>query len=696
MKRRLPDIYAYAVLLYAAFVVLYAIFTGEGTFCVQWDNRHQAYPFFYKLAASLHKGYLPVWDANTYGGKSFTGEIQPGIFYPINILWCLLFGSGNGIDVYYLDMLVAFHFLICLIGMYHVGRVFQLSRAGSVAASLIFTFTSAVGARANAQTCIFFGLTLLPWVIYFIGKYYLARKNKKYLVYSGLIAGGQILAGHIQPFFHTLLIAGIIIIFYEVTQRQSWKRCFQAALLKFSLVFLSALIISLPQLYYSAEYLSHCYRMVTPTPFEPLGHKVTLYTYAHSLIITFSNLLNFFGRSYNVPDDDNQLYMGILPLFLFIIYLVKNRSLQITARHSELTKILFIILAIGVLSILGYRTFFYLLLYKIPFVNAVRQLGRYVILISFSASLMAGLAITYISDLKERVLLLSSKKLFYALLILSLNALYLVFAQEKDIPMEVSVPFLLGFLYFMILMRPGAVRYMPWLAVFFIGVDLSLNKVNYSSAQSEFYPSRYYARNKMIDFLETTYGKYRVAFYMDDIERVRRNIGDIYAIQTKYGYSATVNEAYYNFISIDDRPASEINDLLNVKYIISDGRPDPAFICIDSIDGLRLYERSNYYPRVYWKRQLGMPGKEIESENKTAIRQLVYSDLYQKIEIDCPIADTLIISENSYPGWKCYDNKRRIEITPAVIKNYPPLFRSIVLDKGHHIVEFRYLTLAPP
>jgi hypothetical protein len=303
---------------------------------------------------------------------------------------------------------------------------------------------------------------------------------------------------------------------------------------------------------------------------------------------------------------------------------------------------------------------------------------------------MAGLTITYISNLKDKVFHSSSKKLFYLLLFLSLNALYLVFAGEKDIPVEVSIPFLLGFSFFLILMQARSTRYIPWLTVLFIVIDLAVNKVEYSPTDSAFYPPRYYARNKMIDFLETMYGKYRVAFYMNDIERVRHNIGDIYAIQTKYGYSATVNEAYYDFINIDDRPRSEINDLLNVRYIVSDQRLDPEFICIDSMNDVRLYERRNYYPRIYWKHQLGMSGKDIELENRTTIRQLAYSDLYQKIEVDCLVPDTLIISENYYPGWRCYDNQKKVPINPAIIKNYPPLFRSIALDKGHHIVEFKY------
>ena len=50
----------------------------------------------------------------------------------------------------------------------------------------------------------------------------------------------------------------------------------------------------------------------------------------------------------------------------------------------------------------------------------------------------------------------------------------------------------------------------------------------------------------------------------------------------------------------------------------------------------------------------------------------------------------MIFSENYYPGWECYDNGKLIDMYAATIKNYPPLFRSIVLDKGRHLVELKY------
>jgi hypothetical protein len=177
-------------------------------------------------------------------------------------------------------------------------------------------------------------------------------------------------------------------------------------------------------------------------------------------------------------------------------------------------------------------------------------------------------------------------------------------------------------------------------------------------------------------------------FQKDELQR--RNLGDVYNIQLKQGYCATMNKAFFDFISNDWALNSEVNDFLNVRYILTDKLLDSSFIYRDSAAQLRLYERTNYYPRAWWKSQLGRTGPEIEEENKENIRQTAYSDLYQKIEVNCPANDTLIISENFYPGWKCYDNGKRVGLFAPTIKKYPSIFRAVALDKGRHTLEFRY------
>jgi len=677
-------------MLFITILLLYPVIFGRtASFFIIGDNLHLTYTFLNKLSIALHKGYLPVWDANTFGGKNFPGELQSGTFYPLNILWCLLFGTAKGINVYYLELLVALHYFICLTGMYKLSRVFRMPPVAALGTALVFTFTGVLSARAGCEAFIFYGLALMPWGIFFLGKYYWEKRKKKYLLFAGLIGGLQILAGHIQPFFHTLLIAGVLIIFYEYRQRKSWPAFFLSVVSKFSIILICSIILALPQIYYAAEYLSRCYREVGQdgTYIGPL-QKVPLRIYMYRYLLNPSDFENFIGQKSVLINDFNFVYMGILPLFLCIIFLVKSKLLEITEEHGYLKKLLVIILLIGLLSVLGYLTFFPYILYALPFVNGVRELSRYVILIGFSGALLAGLALTYIKQLGDRLYQRQFNLNFYMVLVLALYALYWIIFQQAYISLQVSVPFLFAFVFFLFLMTVQTNTYARWLAIAFVLIDLFMNPVNYGPTQSIFYPTEFYARNKMIDFLETTYGKYRVTFDMNTYAMIRRNVGDMYNIQTKYGYGGTVNMSYFDFINYNKDP--EIDDLLNVKYVITDKVLDSNFIFKDSVQRLHLYERKSWYPRCYWKHQLGRRGVEIEAENKATIHQLAYSDLYQKFEVNCSAPDTLIFSENYYPGWKCYDNQKEIKIYQASIRNYPPLFRCIPLDKGGHIIEFKY------
>lgn len=690
-RKDYSDFWAYLFLVYAAALLLYPIvFTREGSFFIKQDNLHQAYPFYNKLAIALHKGYLPVWDANTYGGKNFAGELQTGIFYPVNIVWCLIFGSATGIGTYYLDLLMALHFLICLFGMYSLAKVFKMPPPAAVAAALVFSFSGAVGARAAGQTCIFCGLTLMPWSIYFTVRYWLGNRYKLYLIISGLFAGLEILAGHMQPFFHTILINAIIILFYSYSDSKDLKSFVLPGVTKVCLIVISGFVTALPQLYYASQYLARCYRTVSGGVFISPGEKVPLYIYGHWFIIKPENLFNFFVQGYAQPDDDNTLYMGILPFLLVLSWLLWRKCGIISEHFCNLTKLLSIILLIGFLSALGYLTFFHLILYEVPFVNLVRQLGRYIIMISFSGSLLAGLAITHLKGFSE-IFVLNSRTMKIAVLgFIGLNALYLMVFQQKYIPIAVSIPIGLVSLFFLAISEVKKPLYLSIGAVAIIVADLFLNPVSYFSTRTPFYPDHFYARNRIVDTLEATYGKYRVAFQMNNYSLVRRNLGAIYTIQTNWGYGATVNKPYADFTEMDHVRNPEINDLLNVRYVLADAPLDSNFIFKDSLGQIMLYERKTWYPRCYWKRQLGKQGNEIEIENQGFIRELAYSDYYQKFDVRCEIPDTLIFSENDYPGWTCFDNGKNIKTFSPTIKNYTPLFRAIVLNKGEHLIEFRY------
>lgn len=681
-------------LFFVATILLWPVIIKHDSFLLGFENRHMAYTYMFKLNNSLRHGYFPMWDASTYGGKSFLGEFQPGIFYPLNILMCLLFGSADGLNPYGIDLLVVLHYFIALFGMYAAARLFKLPPAAAIVSALVYAFTGHLQTKANGDTNVFYGLCLLPWAVYFVVKYYQTSRKRKYLVFSGLIGGMQILAGHITPFYHTLFIEGVIIIFYEYESRKNWISFFSQITVNFLLVVAAALFITIPQLYYSYEYMSLSYRWIGApdgTPLKP-GQKVPYSIFAYLYIFNPTDYGNFLGKYVTRPTDGNSIYMGISSFLLLAVYLIKCRYIAIRQEYKSLTKLMVIIAVIGIASTLGYMTFLSRVLWTIPLASSFRELARYSLLMNVSFAVLAGLAVANIEELRTAMFLRSSRVKFYALLLLAFNALYLVIYQTKMIDRSVSIPFFCAFLFFLLLQRSSRsmVLYTAFIAVLLI--DLYLNQVDRWAIDSN-YPTTFFKRNRIIDSLEKSYGKYRVSYEIDNIETSKPNLGNIYKIQTRLGFCATMNMKYFDFLSTNWDPHSEAYDLLNVKYIVTDKLLDSSFIFLDSLPKTYLYERKTYYPRIYWKSQLGKSGQEIEKENEGSIRQLAYEDMYQKVQVVCQTPDTLVFSENCYPGWKCYDNGRQVPISAATIKNYPSMFRAIYLDKGTHSIEFKYAQL---
>jgi hypothetical protein len=153
----------------AGVAVLHGIvlLVGHKTYFAAPDNTTQFWAWYQKEASVLHAGGFPLWDQNTLAGHSFVGETQTGVFYPLNLIWLLILGSSYGIGPRSLDPLIVVHLLIGSAGMYALARSFGVRRPAAVITGVVFAYTGAVFSRATGQTAIFFGLTLVPWAVFF-------------------------------------------------------------------------------------------------------------------------------------------------------------------------------------------------------------------------------------------------------------------------------------------------------------------------------------------------------------------------------------------------------------------------------------------------------------------------------------------------------------------------------------------------
>ena len=74
------------------------IFHHEFTLLVGGDMASSYYPWFDVASFWLKKGVLLLWDPYVYAGKFNMGELQPGLYYPLNWLFMLLPARLDGMQ----------------------------------------------------------------------------------------------------------------------------------------------------------------------------------------------------------------------------------------------------------------------------------------------------------------------------------------------------------------------------------------------------------------------------------------------------------------------------------------------------------------------------------------------------------------------------------------------------------------------
>jgi len=73
------------------------VFTRQFSMLTIAEPINQAYSWFHFWAESIRHGELPLWDPYAFGGRSFAGEMQPAVFYPLHLVFALFPSDSNGL-----------------------------------------------------------------------------------------------------------------------------------------------------------------------------------------------------------------------------------------------------------------------------------------------------------------------------------------------------------------------------------------------------------------------------------------------------------------------------------------------------------------------------------------------------------------------------------------------------------------------
>jgi hypothetical protein len=196
-----PDVAAAGGLLVASLAFYYPlVFLGRAL--VDYDAFVYFYPQRVYLARSLLAGKIPLWDPDLFLGVPFLANPQTAVLYPPS--WLFMFGPVQSV---YAAQLVLHAFLAGLFTYLLLRHAFGLLPLAAAVGGLAYAFGGfAVGQVGHLNQIS--AAAWLPAVLLAYDRFAVTRRS--YWVAAGALAlGMQLLAGHPQETYMTLIVLGI-------------------------------------------------------------------------------------------------------------------------------------------------------------------------------------------------------------------------------------------------------------------------------------------------------------------------------------------------------------------------------------------------------------------------------------------------------------------------------------------------------
>ncbi len=699
------------------------------------------YPTYAFAAQWWRQGVIPLWNPYLFAGAPFVGDIQSGLFYPINLLTFFLSAPLTFRDLEFLSVL---HFLLAGVGMYAFLRWGDW-KADSAAENLhapISIPAALAGAIAFEFSDLFithFGnlnlIAVAAWTPLVLLFYRRAVTDRRpgYAVIAGILLAVAFLAGHIQAFLFIVIALTLWAIFETVAQNPLARvlgRRSPIALL--ALTALVALGLTAPVLLPSIEMTQNSVRAVFSY------EQAAQYSLPPAELVGLF-VPGFFGRGPQdawAPWDRVEVgYLGVLPLVLAVLALILRRDAR--TRMFGLLALAGLLLALGGYAVV--QGWFYQF---VPVLGQLRAPARFIFLFDFAMAVLAALgfetllhAMPRASELAFKRIVRSAPWAFLLIALASGSAAYviLISGQAQDPVLFARMANAAnGLAFFILFLGMGVAlvvargtrffRRNAWavLALALIFIDLfSLGAYVDVSTQD---PTRVFDHPEAVAFLKSD--------------------GDLFRIDprgTGVDNTWTADTAIlYNQFSIDgDNPlvladtdrywqalgsrSTALYDLLNVKYVI--GRKNVVLdrtkfkLAYDGDPAVDIFENTQALPRgwiVFDRRVVPGHGAALEAihasdfdparvvvlegpptvnseelssaaGSPSSVRITGYGPNEIILDVSAPRAGVLVLSEVYYPGWRAWVDDRE---TPVQRVDY--LFRAVEVPAGASRVRLLY------
>lgn len=362
----------------------------------------QFIPWWAYAWETLLSGHLPLWNPYVGMGAPLAANYQSALFYPGTWVYFGLFLVG-GVRwmAWGQAVMIAVHLVWSACGMARLAAHLGLGRFAQVVAGLAFGLSGYLAARASFLS-INAAAAWLPWIVLCMTVLVDAlqsnsRVRRAFLLLS-LCVTFQLLAGHAQTTWYTMLLTGAWGVFYALSRRfdaEPFRLAIRAAV-GYGAAVLLAVLTAAVQLLPTAEYLAQSQRSAA-----------VAYDYALTYSFWPWRLLSFlaptiFGSP--VSGDywgygnywEDAVYIGLVPLLLalaVVIGVIRRRNRAAAGGDSSRALIIFlaVVILIAFLFALGSNTPVYPWLYRnFPTFDMFQAPTRWTLAAEFALALLAG------------------------------------------------------------------------------------------------------------------------------------------------------------------------------------------------------------------------------------------------------------------------------------------------------------------
>lgn len=683
------------------------------------DNFVQFYPWMRAYSEALKNFHFPFWASLMGSGFPLMAEGQIGGFYPLNIIIFFLLPMKAAYN-----FSILLHFAIAGAATYAYSRKIGADTWGAVLAALVFCF----GSCYAGLFCTIMTLRVLAWfpLVLFLFEAYFDSGKLRFILVSGVIAGCQLLAGHVQMAFYSILFYAVYFL-YSMQLRRTGRL---AGRLWAGIVFAAvSCIIALPQILLTLRLASFSGRGSATLDFA-LWRSWPPY--------------GIFGLVFSYPTLSlgTSFYVGILSLFFV---LVSVYSLRTERKLRPLAAILLVSLFFA----LGQYNPLYTWFLKLSHFYSFRVPSRFLFFGAFALSVLAGCGFSSYFNKASGPQNTRSMRLFRGALV-SCAALFLIAKAGlfifKDKIENLGAWYVQNFVYGKMNHRYDLEHYLDQIHTIYASLArgfsfsniyvicawcmlvaglllpvllkrrsraLVMGVIMLDLFVFSFYGIGFSGQIRSWDYLRPTHesiysliksdpGPHRIlplgiaGGTLPNWSYPNANMS--YRIESVALYSPLVGNAYREAFSgleaIDDSLGVKLPEagalsrtlgtlrLLNVGYVVSHKELHESFLTfLKEEDGIYLYALQSAYPKIFFTQDISgeiSPGAQV-----CIIEHAGEGELAATVIADAP--GFVVFSQSYYPGWAVYVDGSKKEL----IKVHD-LVQSVAVTAGTHRVLFRF------